>query len=133
MPKFLYFLYSIVFWRILVKKEQKIEKMNLWRSLIPVSNMLVLWKLLGLIVSIMSIDVSTLLLWQVFPVIFAEVKKSQRSSKKLVLSFLLSDMSMLRLTITIVLSYYWHIDLKKDLIHWKIWLWCYFVIVCKQM
>ena len=54
----------------------------------------------------MSIDVSTLLLWQVFPVIFAEVKKSQRSSRKLVLSFLLSDMSMLRLTITIVLSYY---------------------------
>ena len=54
----------------------------------------------------MSIDVPTLLLWEVFPVImFCREKVSQRYERKLLLSFLLLNMSKFRPPITIILSY----------------------------
>ena len=53
--------------------------------------MLVLRKLIGLFLSIMSIDLPALLLRQIFPMItFYREKVSQRSDEKLLLSFFYS-------------------------------------------
>ena len=48
-------------------------------------------------------DCATLLLWQVFPmIIFFREKVSQRSDRKLLFYFLLSDMSMFRSPMTMI-------------------------------
>ena len=109
---------------LLWNKNRKMKESKL------VANMLVLWKLLCISVSILSIDVP-LLLCQVFPMIIScREKVSERSDKKLLLYFLSSDMSMSWPHI-MILSYLLTHWFEKKLIHWKTFL-CYFAMVCKQ-